>query len=217
MEKPFISTNRPVKVEDLELLDYEKAHAYQLLCLQQPEDRVLLVEHPEVYTHGRKSHDEFPSEKNHFLVERGGETTYHNPGQVVLYPILHLQDKERDLHWVLRGLEEITIAMLKDFGIHGERKEGATGVWVERQTRKIASIGIAVKGWVTYHGLAVNVDNDLSGFQAINPCGFSSQVMIRMKDLLGETCPSRFHVKERLLFHFASQFHRTIIPSSLLQ
>lgn len=151
-------------------------------------DHLIFVEHPEVYTYGRKSQAPFAELAPHlpqYAVERGGEVTYHNVGQLVCYPILLLQEKERDLHLHLRRLESTLIDVLKDFGLEGERRSGATGVWISGKQKKIASIGVAVSGWVTYHGSALNVANDLKGFSRINPCGFSSEVMTSMEVEMG--------------------------------
>src|SRR5579859_1567598 len=146
-------------------------------------DHLIVVEHPDVYTVGRKSKedDEALMLPNTYAVERGGEATFHNPGQLVAYPILKLKKEEQDLHSYLRKLESTIIDVLHDFNIEGERREGATGVWVLNKEKKIASIGVAVSSWVTYHGIALNVRNDLAGFERIHPCGFSSEVMTSME------------------------------------
>lgn len=109
-------------------------------------------------------------------VERGGQATYHGPGQLVAYPIVHLREGRRDLHAFLRALEQAVIDTLAELGLAAGRKPGATGVWIDGE-RKICSIGVAASRWVTYHGLALNVDPDLSHFAAINPCGFDATVM----------------------------------------
>ena len=101
--------------------------------------------------------------------------------------------------------------VLRDFGIEAEQREGATGVWIVGEEKKIASIGVAVASWVTYHGCALNVDNDLSGFAKINPCGFNPEVMTSMKAVLGDKCPSISEVKESFLNHFGAHFSRTLL------
>jgi lipoate-protein ligase B len=111
-----------------------------------------------------------------FEVERGGDVTYHGPGQLVGYPIVLLEGVDRDLHRFLRNLEEALIRASRALGIESGRAEGKTGTWVEG-ARKLASIGIAVKRWVTYHGFALNVSTDLKKFGSINPCGFAAGVM----------------------------------------
>jgi lipoyl(octanoyl) transferase len=177
-------------------------------------DYLIFVEHPSVYTYGRKNRnpdEPFPPGVTAFAVERGGEATYHNEGQLVCYPIVKLEGKERDLHLHLRRLEDVIVDVLKDFSIRGERRPGATGVWIEGQQKKIASLGIAVSGWVTYHGSALNVNNDLSGFAQINPCGFKSEVMTSMQEILGSRCPSMTEVKDSFLTHFTQHFHRLLV------
>ena len=147
-------------------------------------DVLLLVEHPDVITLGRGTH---PSSLPHdpatlrqlgyqvHEIERGGDVTYHGPGQLVGYPVLDLQHHRKDLHWYLRQLEAMLIDTLATFEVPGERVEGLTGVWT--QGRKIASIGIHVKKWVTFHGFALNVTTDLSRFDSIVPCGIDGVVM----------------------------------------
>src|SRR5262245_55855236 len=120
-----------------------------------------------------------------FEIERGGDVTYHGPGQLVGYPIFLLREPERDLHLYLRNLEESIIRALARFELGGTRKEGWTGVWNAEATRKLASIGVAVKRWVTLHGFALNVSTDLARFTAINPCGLEASVMGSMRSELG--------------------------------
>jgi len=143
-------------------------------CLNKGEESVILLEHEPVYTIGR-----LPDKSSLHLVDqlpypvfetnRGGQATYHGPGQLVGYPILDLRARGRDLHCYLRKLEDLLIDLLREFEINGGKIEGKTGVWVE--DRKIASIGIGIRKWVTMHGFALNVASDLSGFQSIIPCG----------------------------------------------
>jgi lipoate-protein ligase B len=113
-------------------------------------------------------------------VERGGQATYHGPGQLVAYPIVMLREGRRDLHAWMRALEQAVIDALAPLGLHAGRREGATGVWIDGE-RKICSIGVAASRWVTYHGLALNVDPELSHFAAIQPCGFEAGVMTSVK------------------------------------
>jgi lipoyl(octanoyl) transferase len=141
-------------------------------------DVLLLLEHPPVVTLGRNSHDAHLLRTQGvevFEVERGGDVTYHGPGQLVGYPILDLSGHRRDLHWYLRTLEQALIAALGELGLPAERNPGYTGVWT--RGRKIASIGIHVKQWVTWHGFALNVTTDLSAFERIVPCGIPGVVM----------------------------------------
>ena len=156
-------------------------------CLREGAESVLLLEHEPVYTIGRlpdKSSlrviDQLPYPV--FETNRGGQATYHGPGQLVGYPILDLRVRGRDLHRYLRKLEDLLIDLLLEFGIKGQKVEGKTGVWVE--DRKIASIGVGVRKWVTMHGFALNVASDLSGFLNIIPCGLSG---VRMTSISSES------------------------------
>ncbi|MCB9917161.1 MAG: lipoyl(octanoyl) transferase LipB [Planctomycetes bacterium] len=154
----------------------------------QEHDQLWLTEHESVYTAGRRtdSSDWVAPGTNVIAVERGGRITWHGPGQLVAYPIVRLSGKGRDLHAWLRLLEDVIIGTLAEFGIVGERDPDGTGVFVER--RKIASIGIAVRRWVALHGLALNVDSDLTAFAAIRPCGFDAT---RMTSIAHELAPAR--------------------------
>lgn len=155
----------------------------QLLVRRQAgeiDDLVLLLEHESVYTIGRtpdKSSLRDAEARGLDVVEinRGGQATYHGPGQLVGYPILDLRAYGKDLHAYLRALEEALILTCGDCGISAARREGLTGVWVEN--RKIASIGVGVRRWVSMHGFAINVAADVSGFEAITPCGISEVEM----------------------------------------
>jgi lipoate-protein ligase B len=120
-----------------------------------------------------------------FEIERGGDVTYHGPGQLVGYPIFLLRQTEHDLHLYLRNIEEALIQTVEEFGLSAGRRESWTGVWNRAADRKVASIGVAVKRWVTLHGFALNVSTDLSRFAAINPCGLEATVMASMSSLLG--------------------------------
>lgn len=189
MQSLFTSINPPGKFSNLNVLDlgiqdYRKTHPLQLELLQKRkkdeiEDTLILVEHPDVYTFGRRYKDQ-PIIEGGVVVERGGEGTYHNPGQLVIYPILKLQKGEQDVTKFMRKLENIVIEVLREFGIEGEQRSGATGVWVKGKNKKIASLGVALSAWVSYHGVALNVCNDLRGFYKINPCGFNADVMTSM-------------------------------------
>lgn len=139
------------------------------------DDVLLLLEHPPVYTLGQGASLDFlkfdPKDDTAELyrVERGGEVTYHCPGQLIAYPILNLRHYQQDLHWYLRQLEEVVIQVLQVLGLKGSRIPGMTGVWVEG--RKVAAIGIKVSRWITMHGFSLNVCPNLTGFERIVPCG----------------------------------------------
>lgn len=175
-------------VRDLGLMDYDAAWALQkALAAERAEgrgqDALLLVEHPPVYTLGTSAPEPGPLPHPARRVERGGQTTFHNLGQLVAYPVLHLRERGLSVGGLLRALEGAVIAVLAGLGLEGERRAGATGVWC--RGRKVCSEGVAVKGWVSFHGLALNCDNDLAGFAAIRPCGFDAAVMTSLTELLG--------------------------------
>ena len=152
-------------------------------------DHLLLLEHDPVYTMG-SNRDEFSlqdeSQLPHpvYRTNRGGQATYHGPGQLVGYPILDLNLRGRDLHHYLRFLEEVLIEVLSVYGVKGGRRDGLTGVWVE--DRKIASIGVGVRRWISMHGFALNVASDLPGFSAIIPCGIAGVTMTSLSQESGQ-------------------------------
>jgi lipoate-protein ligase B len=148
-------------------------------------DTLILVEHPHVFTVGKAVPGDLPPQidgVNVFRIERGGQWTYHGPGQLVGYPILDLNQRNRDIHAFLAGIEETLIHAIGKFGIAGNRGE-QTGVWVGR--KKIASIGAAIRNWISFHGFALNVNTDLNYFYKINPCGFSGSTITSMQAILG--------------------------------
>jgi lipoate-protein ligase B len=183
----------PARVVDLGNREYAEVWAMQremVAARQRDEipDTLILVEHPNVLTLGRGSHREnvvAPGDMPIFEIERGGDVTYHGPGQLVGYPIFLLRPPERDLHVYLRNLEEALIQTVAELGLPGGRRDGWTGVWNQPPERKLASIGVAVKRWVTLHGFALNVSTDLTRFAAINPCGLEATVMASVSSLLG--------------------------------
>ena len=174
-----------------EALEYQREVARQRITGAIPNDVLLLVEHPPVVTLGRSSKQKNLVSSPDFLasrgvqlfeVERGGDVTFHGPGQLVGYPIFDLKRHRQDLHWYLRSVEEALIRTLGEYGIAGERSTGYTGVWT--QGRKIASIGVHARDWVTWHGFALNVTTDLSYFDLIVPCGI---VGVEMTSIEKET------------------------------
>ncbi|NBV51557.1 lipoyl(octanoyl) transferase LipB [bacterium] len=203
-----------MEVVDLGICEYPRAYEIQKQTLEEKRrnplfpDRLYLVQHPRVFTFGRKSQPALHRPSPSFVIERGGEATFHNPGQLVAYPILSLREGERDIGFYLRSLEQVVIETIAKWGIQGTRKEGATGVWVQEGQKKIASIGVALKGWVTLHGIALNIENDLNGFNEIHPCGFSGAVMTSMKEQLGDRCPTFEEVKKEFVPSFEKQFDR---------
>jgi lipoyl(octanoyl) transferase len=153
-------------------------------------DAVLLLEHEPVYTIGRTPDQSSLRGGSHlahpfFRINRGGQATYHGPGQLMGYPIIDLRHCGQDLHKYLRWIESLLIEFLAGFGIEGHSREGLTGVWV--QQRKIASIGVGVRHWITMHGFALNVCGDLSPFDQITPCGISNVMMTSMERETGKT------------------------------
>ena len=175
-----------------EALDLQRAVARDRISCVIPQDVLLLVEHPPVVTLGRSSKQknmisspEFLASKSVelFEVERGGDVTFHGPGQLVGYPIIDLKRHRQDLHWFLRTVEEALIGVLSEYGIPGERSTGYTGVWT--RGRKIASIGVHARDWVTWHGFALNVTTDLSWFDLIVPCGIEGVAMTSIAAELG--------------------------------
>ena len=157
-------------------------------CLAIGEERILLLEHEPVYTIGRLLNKSSLGEVSRlpypvYETNRGGQATYHGPGQLVGYLILDLRKRGRDLHVYMRTIEAILIDLLGRFGIDASRIEGKTGVWV--QNRKIASIGVGVKKWITMHGFALNVAGDMTGFASITPCGIVGVQMTAMSVELG--------------------------------
>ena len=150
-------------------------------------DSLVLLEHEHVITLGRKTTpiNFKPQDIPVFQVERGGDATYHGPGQLVGYPIILLEDHDVRRH--VRNIEEALIHTARRFGVEGGRLEGHPGIWV--QGKKLASIGVAVTNWVTYHGFALNVNNDLSYFELIRPCGLDPSTMTSMQRITGTTIP----------------------------
>jgi lipoyl(octanoyl) transferase len=209
-------------LEDYGLIDYQKSWNQQKLKvrerLQNPDlpDTLILVEHPPVYTLGTGANPNFikfdlqNSSYEVYHIERGGEVTYHCPGQIVGYPILNLSHYQKDLHWYLRQLEEVIIRLLKIYDLDAYRLEGLTGVWVKEH--KLAAIGIKVKRWITMHGFALNVCPDLSGFQRIIPCGITNKPVGSMSQFIPNL--SFLEVKQDLIKVFMQVFETELLPIS---
>ena len=205
--------------QDLGRLDFLAAlsRQEQLIELKQRQavaDILLFVEHPHVYTIGRSG------DLNNVLAaqdvplhraSRGGDVTYHGPGQLVVYPIIGLRSKLRkDVHRYVKNLEMTVIETLKNFGLEARRRPPYTGIWIDN--RKIAAMGIAVRRGITFHGLALNVNTDLSYFDRIIPCGLSWADVTSMAKELGKD-PSVHNVRESFLRHFAELFGYTEIEN----
>lgn len=190
---------RSVSVYNFDRLDYALAWAYQKQIVEEfvrkgdrRGDMIMLLEHDPVFTIGRRpkfkylNFDPAATSIKLFKVERGGEVTYHGPGQLVAYPLFDLAKYKKDLHWYLRQLEEVVIITLSRFGIVGWRDQEYTGVWVTTAEgpRKIAAIGSAVSKWKTYHGISLNVNVELEPFSMIVPCGIDGRGVINLADLV---------------------------------
>jgi len=170
--------------------DYQRSLVAARVANPMLEDVLVLLEHPPVYTLGTGSTQNFlkfaPENAPYEIhrIERGGEVTYHCPGQLVGYPILNLRHYQQDLHWYLRQLEEVILQLLQSYGLPAERLSGLTGVWVEGY--KLAAIGIKVSRWITMHGFAINVCPDLRGFTRIIPCGIVDKPVGSLAQFLPE-------------------------------
>lgn len=187
-------------------------------------DVLLLLQHPPVITLGRGAHAENLLVDREALAQRGvqvrdtargGDITYHGPGQLVGYPIFHLLDHGKDVHKYLRGVEETLIRTLARFGLPGERVPGLTGVWVGND--KVAAIGVGVRHWVTWHGFALNISTDLDAFQMIVPCGIRDRGVTSLQRLLNREVPLE-DVVAAVTQSFAEVFHLqpTIQPLAAL-
>ncbi|MDP9200324.1 MAG: lipoyl(octanoyl) transferase LipB [Gemmatimonadota bacterium] len=206
-----------------EALELQRSIARDRISGAISQDVLLLVEHPPVVTLGRSSKEKHLVASPEFLqtqgvelfeVERGGDVTFHGPGQLVGYPIVDLKRHRQDLHWYLRRIEEALIHTLADYAIPGERNTSYTGVWT--RGKKIASIGVHARDWVTWHGFALNVTTDLSYFDLIVPCGISGVVMTSIARELGAGEVSAQDVRERVAAKFAAAFDLTTVVTSRL-
>ena len=207
---------------DLGLIDYEECYRTQreLVArrkLGEIDDTLILAEHNSVFTIGRTGTRESLLVDEEYLrqkgikvlsVDRGGGITFHGPGQLVVYPIVGLKDGWRDLHKYMRNLEDVAIKFLKRYSVRSEREPGRTGVWVSG--KKVASIGIGVSNWVTYHGLSVNIKPDLEFFDMIYPCGLRDVKMASLR-CLSEQDVSMEEAKDAILLDFDNVFNSSRI------
>jgi lipoyl(octanoyl) transferase len=214
---------RACDLRQLHLVTYENALRMQqkLVELRQHEeiaDQLLLLEHPPVITLGRGGHlDNLLATPDalrrngvrFFETTRGGDITYHGPGQIVGYPILHLGEGNRDIRKYVEKLEEVLIRTVADYGIVAERLDGKRGIWVGND--KIAAIGVRIARWVTSHGFALNVSTNLEHFRLITPCGLQGMGVTSIERELGRSVPLD-EVREKLVSHFAEVFQREIVP-----
>lgn len=231
-------TNK-VEVRNLGLVDYKETWEMQEMIFQgivdvkisnrrnstseETSNYLLLVEHPHVYTLGKSGdisnlllNEDQLAEKGatYYKINRGGDITYHGPGQIVGYPILDLENFFTDIHKYLRFLEEVIILTLKDFGLEAGRSEGETGVWLGVGTpfaRKICAMGVRASRWVTMHGFALNVNVDLGYFDHIIPCGIRGKSVTSLQVELGIDKVDEAQVKETILKHFSQLFEAELI------
>jgi lipoyl(octanoyl) transferase len=230
--------NRDIVLHDLGLLDYQKAVEYQTKIFNKiidqklknrksvnkeiTQNHLIFVEHPNVYTLGKSGdinnlllskEDLEKKEIQFFNTNRGGDITCHGPGQIVCYPILDLDNFFSDIHKYLRYLEEVVIQTLNEFGIKSERSSYETGVWIEPKqisARKICAMGVKASRWVTMHGFALNVDNDLSYFENIIPCGISNKSVTSITNEIANQV-DKYDVKEKIIKNFENVFSAKLI------
>lgn len=204
---------------DLGKLEYERVLEMQLSLVKlrkngMARDTLILVEHPPVVTVGKDGHKEnFENLKiKPFFIDRGGDVTYHGPGQLVVYFIFNLARRGRDLHSFMQTIQEGIISAMKNIGIEAEKGDEHTGVWVKKN--KIASIGIAVKNWISYHGAAINLNTKLDDFTQINPCGLDAEIMISAEKIKKKKIDI-VDFKEILLSKYSKLFDTHFYPVKL--
>ncbi len=204
-------------VKDLGLTPYRETwglqHDLQNSVANGGDEYLLLTEHYHVYTLGKHGKQEnlllLPSEAECIRIERGGDITYHGPGQLVVYPILNLRAHALGVKAYVDLLEQTVIDTLRDFGISSERVDGATGVWIgvgTPQERKICAIGVKISRGISMHGFALNVNTDLSWFNAINPCGFIDKGVTSIAREVGDVVDMQ-EVKRKVIANFSSLIH----------
>jgi lipoyl(octanoyl) transferase len=226
--------NKKIELQDLGYKDYKQTWDYQEQLFKtivdvkianrrndthlETKNYFLFVEHPHVYTLGKSGdlsnmllNEQQLTEKGatFYKINRGGDITYHGPGQIVGYPILDLDNFFTDIHKYLRFLEEMIILTLAEYGLKGERSDGETGVWLDVGTpfaRKICAMGVRASRWVTMHGFALNVNANLGYFDNIIPCGIRGKAVTSLNVELGLEKVDEGEVKEKLLKHFAELF-----------
>ena len=234
--------NKSVEIQELGLKDYKETWEFQEQLFKEIIDikiknrreqtslethnYFLLLEHPHVYTMGKSGDvdnllisEEKLEEINarFYKINRGGDITYHGPGQIVGYPILDLENFFTDIHKYLRFLEEMIIRTLSEYGLKAERSPGETGVWFDAGTpfaRKICALGVRSSRWVTMHGFAFNVNTNLGYFDYMNPCGIKGKAVTSLNVELGKPEISQEEVKEKLLKHFSELFEAELIQKT---
>jgi len=230
-------SNRAVTIRRLGLINYKEAWDLQEKIFKElvdlkiknrnentsilPQNQLLVCEHPHVFTLGKSGKEDHllldkkglkDNEADYYKINRGGDITYHGPGQLVVYPIFDLEQFFTDIHKYMRFLEEAVILTLSEYGIHGERMEGQTGVWLgvgSPVARKICAMGVKSSRWITMHGLGFNVNSDLKYFDYIVPCGISDKSVTSMQYELGRKIDMD-ELSEKLLVHLSNLFDFTI-------
>ena len=231
--------NKKIAIQDLGYKDYKETWEYQEQLFKEILDikiknrredasletpnHFLYVEHPHVFTLGKSGDlsnllvsEKELAQKNatFYKINRGGDITYHGPGQIVGYPILDLENFFTDIHKYLRLLEEMVILTLAEYGLTAERSPGETGVWFDVGTpfaRKICAMGVRASRWVTMHGFALNVNADLGYFDLMIPCGIKGKAVTSLNVELGKTTVDEAGVKAKLLKHFTALFEATFV------
>ncbi len=198
---------------DLGLSDYKETWKLQKKLqskriLGEIEDHLLLVEHPPVFTLGKNA------SKQHIInnsddvsiiqTDRGGNITFHGPGQLVCYPILDLNHYKRSITWYMRELEQLIIDVLGEYDVKAIRKKGLTGTWVK--DKKIAALGVRISRWVTMHGFSININPDLNFYNNIIPCGIKEYGVTSMAKIMGDEVPSMDEIKAKMTKHFTKNF-----------
>ncbi|MAU26940.1 MAG: lipoyl(octanoyl) transferase [Muricauda sp.] len=235
--------NKKVRLQDLGYKDYKETWDYQEALFKNIVDlkiknrrqgtqlptpnHFLFVEHPHVFTLGKSGDmgnllvdEKVLEEKNakFYKINRGGDITYHGPGQIVGYPILDLDNFFTDIHKYLRFLEEMIILTLAEYGLKGERSDGETGVWLDVGTpfaRKICAMGVRASRWVTMHGFAFNINADLGYFDLMIPCGIKDKAVTSLNVELGKQQVDMDEVKQKLLKHFKTLFEAELIEEKI--
>ena len=205
--------NTKIDIQDLGKLLYKKTWNYQKDLLKKRSnneinDTLILVEHEPVFTLGKNADENHilqncPDNIKTYHIERGGDVTYHGPGQLVGYPILDLRNYKKSISWYMRSLEQVIIDTLFDYNITANRKKGLTGVWCNNE--KIAALGVRVSRWITMHGFSLNIDPNLNHYKSIIPCGIFEHGVTSMSGVLNKTVDYE-HVKKTIIKKFLYQF-----------
>ena len=205
--------NTKIDIQDLGKLLYKKTWNYQKELLKKRSnneinDTLILVEHEPVFTLGKNADENHilqncPDNIKTYHIERGGDVTYHGPGQLVGYPILDLRNYKKSISWYMRSLEQVIIDTLFDYNITANRKKGLTGVWCNNE--KIAALGVRVSRWITMHGFSLNIDPNLNHYKNIIPCGIFEHGVTSMSNILNENIDYE-NVKKTIIKKFFNQF-----------